>query len=86
MGRYFFDLFDGDRLTVDEDGTDVSSIAEVRRMGVATLAEILREVGPLFADDGSRRLAIEVRDATGHVLRVVLSFNIELSRISSISP
>jgi aspartokinase-like uncharacterized kinase len=86
MGRYFFDLFDGDCLTVDEDGTDVSSVAEVRRMGVETLAEIFREIGPLFADDVSHRLAIEARDATGQVLTVMLSFNIELSRTAPASP
>jgi hypothetical protein len=86
MEQYFFDLFDGDHLAIDDDGIDVSSIAEARRMAIETLADIFREIGPLFAADDSRRLAIDVRDASGHVLKVMLSFNIELSRTAAALP
>jgi len=73
MGRYFFDLRDGDSFVADEDGTELDGAedarAQVRQALPAIAAQHIR-------NDGDRaEFEMTVRDASGQeVMRATLSF------------
>jgi hypothetical protein len=65
MPRYFFDIDDGERRSLDEDGLEFASPWEARANAIAVLPDIAREVMP----DGDRRdLVSSVRNEGGDVL------------------
>ncbi|BCG87922.1 hypothetical protein MesoLj113c_40320 [Mesorhizobium sp. 113-3-9] len=71
MSRYYFDVHDGEELTVDEDGIFCASLEELSFHAVDVLPDIAREVLP----DGPRRiLSVKVRDCSGqHIFRATLT-------------
>ena len=73
MGRYFFDLRDGDRLLADHEGTELDGIQEVRREVMQALPAIAAQH---IRNDGDRAdFEMRVRDASGQeVMRATLSF------------
>ncbi len=62
MHRYFFDIRDGDNLSVDETGIECASLDDVRFQAIDALPEIARDELP----DGDHHVfEVTVRDATG---------------------
>ena len=62
MHRYFFDIRDGDNLSVDDIGIDCASLDDVRFQAIDALPEIARDELP----DGDHRVfEVTVRDASG---------------------
>ena len=78
MRRYFFDLRDGDDLSVDEEGLEVLSLLRVQEEAANSLAECLRErVVEAIADDAednAQEIAIQVRDEDGPIMAVMFVF------------
>ena len=60
--RYFFDVDDGERRTVDRDGHELASRAAVRREAVAVLPAVAADVVP---SDDRRTFQVMVRDGDG---------------------
>jgi len=76
MKRYFFDLRDGDELTPDDEGLELSTMEAVQRPRVRW--QTWRGTRPVGPHNGAgHRMAIEVRDDTGPVLQAKFTFQIE---------
>jgi hypothetical protein len=72
--RYYFDLRDGDALSVDEEGVELPDIEAVQKEATRSLADMAKD-RPLNAS--GHRMAIEVRDDAGPLLQAKLTFEIE---------
>lgn len=68
MSQFYFDIWDGEALVVDEEGLDLSSQRAAEIEAALSLADIARQLEPGASSDG---LAVNVRDTTGPVLRAV---------------
>ncbi|MBR1123639.1 hypothetical protein JQ628_19090 [Bradyrhizobium lablabi] len=80
MPLYYFDLRNGDQLSADEEGTDLSSMDDVQNEAAYALADMLRdEVRATNGNPLARHLVIEVRDGGGQVLHAKFLF--ELKRL-----
>ena len=81
MTRYYFDLRDEDDLAVDEEGLELRDIASVQEEAARSLADMARDAvrAPNYDGPRNHRMAIEVRDATGPVLQV--NFTFEINRL-----
>jgi len=64
--RYFFDLYDGDGLFADKEGTEFETDEQAHREAAQTLTEITRDNLP--SDGAWRNLRIVVRSAEGNTL------------------
>lgn len=75
MPRFFFDLDDGDRRSIDDEGFELANLLEAKCRVIATLPAIARDVFP----DGDRRvIAAQVRDERGQVrITATLSLVVE---------
>ncbi len=65
MPRYYFDVDDGERLSHDQEGTDLASREEARREAIGILPDIAREVLP---DGNDRTFTSRLRDENGEVI------------------
>ena len=75
MPRYFFDTYDGERLTPDEEGLEMQDLATAKAEAQRALPDIAREALP---DSNHRTFVISVRDEADHVvLRAALSLVVE---------
>ena len=78
MPRYYFDFRDGDNLSFDDEGMELSSIASVQEEAEKTLAEMARDAVRSSKHDGSnnRRMSVDVRNDAGLVLQVKFTFEV----------
>jgi len=73
--RYYFDIDDGQTVTVDEIGLEIQGIDEVHDEACRTLGEIAKDNLP---DGSTRQFRIAVRDDQGRtVLRASLALSVE---------
>lgn len=70
MPRFYFDIWDGESLAVDEEGLDLTDQRAAEIEAVLSLADIAKELETFASVD---RLAIEVRDARGPVVRATFA-------------
>jgi hypothetical protein len=77
MPLFYFDVRDGEKFTVDEQGRDCKGIEGARDQAMARLAERAKDVlpGPV-----RRRLAIEVRDDNAKEPMLVIALMFEVAR------
>ncbi|GLR90103.1 DUF6894 family protein [Bradyrhizobium iriomotense] len=75
MPRYYFDIRDGEALSVDEEGLHLADQRAAEVEAALSLADATTDLAP--SADG-RDLAIEVRSAEGPIFRV--SFLFEAAR------
>ena len=68
MSHFYFDIWDGEALVVDEEGLDLAGQRAAEVEAAMSLADIARQLEPLASSDG---LAVNVRDASGPVLRAI---------------
>ncbi|BBO10714.1 MULTISPECIES: hypothetical protein [unclassified Bradyrhizobium] len=68
MSQFYFDIWDGEALVVDEEGLDLASQRAAEVEAALSLADIAKQLEPFASSDG---LAINVRDANGLVLRAI---------------
>jgi len=66
VSRFYFDIWDGEALVVDEEGLDLASRRAAEIEAALSLADIAKQLEPRLGDRG---VAINVRDASGPVLR-----------------
>jgi len=76
MPRYFFDTYDGETITEDDEGLELEGIEAARREALAALPDMARAMIP---DDGDRRtMVVKVRDESGKVvLQAALALLVE---------
>ncbi len=66
MPRYYFDEYDGETVTQDDEGLELDGIEAARAEARKALPDIARDVLP---EDGDRRtMVVKVRDEAGKVL------------------
>ncbi|RXH29131.1 hypothetical protein XH99_13540 [Bradyrhizobium nanningense] len=68
MSHFYFDIWDGEALVVDEEGLDLTSQRAAEVEAALSLADVAKQLEPFASSDG---LAINVRDASGPVLRAI---------------
>ena len=78
MPRYYFDFRDGDNLSFDEEGLELSSIASVQEEAAKALADMARDAvrSSKYNGSESRRMSVEVRNEDGPVLQVKFTFEV----------
>lgn len=72
LPRYYFDTFDGDHSSIDDDGIDCSSAQAVQDAAVDALPDMAREILP---DGPNRVFRVDVRDGNH---RVIFQASLEL--------
>jgi hypothetical protein len=77
MRRDYFDIRDGEELTVDEEGFELSSIQAVQEGAAHTLADMARDAVRRRGAGSWPQMAIEVRDDSGPVMQVKFTFEID---------
>ena len=80
--RYFFDIWDDDKLALDEEGIELWSIERVEEEAIKSLADFAKDAirEHLRRGGSARRIAIEVRTDCGPVLQARFSFEIGKAR------
>ncbi|MCS3453620.1 MULTISPECIES: DUF6894 family protein [Bradyrhizobium] len=77
MRRHFFDQREGDEMIPDEQGIDLVSLEAMQHEATFALAHLAKdEARRCIIDAPARRLAINVRDEDGPVLRATFTFEI----------
>ncbi|WP_027572525.1 hypothetical protein [Bradyrhizobium sp. WSM1743] len=71
MSQFYFDIWDGEALVLDEEGLDLASRRAAEIEAALSLADIAKQLEPLASCDG---VAINVRDASGPVLRATFVY------------
>lgn len=78
MPRYYFDLHDELGTATDEEGLELSSMSAVQGEAAKSVGDMARDaIMSAPATGVRRRMAIEVRDASGPVMQVICSVAIE---------
>jgi hypothetical protein len=81
MPRYYFDVREGEKLTCDEEGEQLSDVSAAEREAVLCAAHLAKEL----LTSASLHLAVEVRDERGEpVVRARVSLDVE--RVLAIAP
>jgi hypothetical protein len=68
VAQFYFDIWNGESLVVDEEGLDLASQRAAEIEAALSLADIAKQLDPCASSDG---MAINVRDASGPVLRAM---------------
>ncbi|MEH2553655.1 hypothetical protein V1286_001184 [Bradyrhizobium algeriense] len=78
MKRYYFDLRDGDAVSVDEEGLELPDIEAVQEEAARSLVDMAKDAvrGRRFNGFG-RGMEVEVRDEDGPVLQAKFTFEID---------
>ena len=72
MARYYFDVREGDSIHVDNEGAEISSIDLAWTEAARTAAEMSKD--GIHKRNSDHRLAAEVRDNSGPVISVSVTF------------
>jgi uncharacterized protein DUF6894 len=78
--RYYFDLREGDQIAIDDEGLELSTIEAVQEEAALSLADMARDAVQTHHDGAGHPRAIEVRDDTGLVLKVKVTFEVDRIR------
>ena len=79
--RYFFDLRDGNTLASDDEGVELPDIESVQEEAALSLADAARNADRRQSEHNEgHRMAIEVRDGFGPILKVFFSFESDKRR------
>lgn len=70
MDTYYFDLHSGDSITIDDNGLDLASKSQARRLALEILGQTILDGAVANAAWFSK---VEVRDRCGLVLRISTS-------------
>ena len=80
MTRYYFDVRDNDGIIPDDEGMELLTLTGVENEAARSLADMARDA-VLTSDEATNyKVATEVRDDTGLVLRVRLVFEVDRLR------
>ena len=74
MPRFFFDVFDGEKLWADTEGTEHDDVAAARHEAVDTITSISRET---FPQSGPGSISIDIRPEDGPAVeRLIVSLSV----------
>jgi hypothetical protein len=76
MAHYYFDLREGDELTIDEEGLELRDMQTVQKEAARALAGFAWDSVASFYGAQSHQMAIAVRDEHGPVMEVKFLFEI----------
>jgi hypothetical protein len=75
MPRFYFDIFDGERLWTDDEGSDHADLDAARHEPIDTLTNMSRETFPL---NGPSSLSVDIRpDGRPPVIRIVITLSLQ---------
>jgi hypothetical protein len=74
MSQFYFDVYEGDRVTVDNDGMQLVSADAAWLEAARSIAEMARDAFPTRAKGTGHSLAIAVRDESGPAFSITASF------------
>ncbi len=74
MPRYYFDVWEGNKHTIDSDGMEIGDSRAVEKEARRVIAEMGRHA---FQESGTSELRIVVRDTFKTILQARLSLHIE---------
>lgn len=80
MSLYYFDVYDGDQLTVDNDGMHLGSAEAAWTEAACSIAEMARDAFPKKAKGMDHSLAIAVRDENGPAFSVKAAFETDRNK------
>jgi hypothetical protein len=81
MPRYYFDVDDGHKLTVDVQGLECATPAEVRYSAVDALPDLARDELP---NGDFLKMAVKVRDESGrYLLEASLTLDVKWNETSN---
>lgn len=80
MPRYYFDVWEGDKVNVDADGMQFGSVTAAWTEAARSVAEMARDAFPNQEDGAIHSLAIDVRDEHGLAFSVKAAFETERKR------
>jgi hypothetical protein len=81
MTLYFFDMRDGAKLLVDDEGVELYDLKAVQLEAARSLDDMARHTSWTKAKSVlGHQMAVEVRDAGGPVLQAKFTFEIELHK------
>jgi hypothetical protein len=72
MRRYYFDMQDGERLAVDEEGVELPDLDAAQQEAALALADMMLDISLNPA-----KISVEVRDDAGTVMRARVVFEID---------
>lgn len=78
--RYYFDVREGDHVTIDDEGMDHATLERALLEAAQTIAELARDQIPMHPT--GHRIVIEARDALGPILSVKVIFESNVLRAS----
>jgi hypothetical protein len=75
VARYFFDITDSGKVSVDKEGVELDSLEDARGEALRTLGEIAKDELP---DGDHRQFSIEIREGdSAPVLSASLSLQVQ---------
>jgi hypothetical protein len=75
MPRYYFDVDDGEKATLDDQGLELQGIEAAQKEAVRTLPQIGKDVLP---DGTEKHVVVTVRNEAGQpIIRATLSLTVE---------
>lgn len=78
MPRFYFDLRDDNGIAPDEEGLELSGLRAVQAEAAKSVADMARDaIIAAPATGGRQKMAIDVRDDKGPVMRVTFAFALE---------
>ena len=77
MPRYYFDLRDGDDVSLDDEGLELPSIERVQEEAARSIADMVRDAVRKDRNGAGQQMAVEVRDDDGPVLQVRFTFELD---------
>ena len=77
--RYYFDMREGERLALDDEGLELPSLAAAEQEAALSLADMAKDTVRGERNVG-QRLAIEVRNDAGPVLELKFTFGVNRMR------
>ncbi|WP_376701148.1 DUF6894 family protein [Bradyrhizobium australiense] len=80
MPRYYFDIREGDDVTPDDEGLELTTIEAVQVEAAHSLADMMRDAVRTRRQGVGHRMAIEVRNEKGPVLMVLCTFEVKRHR------
>lgn len=80
MTRYYFDVRDGESVSTDYEGIDLLALDNAWSEAALSAAELARDRLPGRLFHGDQRMTVDVRDDSGPVMAISVTFSVEPRR------
>ncbi|MCS3447414.1 hypothetical protein AB7M49_000861 [Bradyrhizobium elkanii] len=79
MPRFYFDLYEGEAMALDEEGLELKSVEAAQVEAAKSLADMARDA--IHSRSAKPRdMTIDVRDEAGTIMQVRLVFDLQTKR------